>query len=811
MGRDRYAEYAAQRLAGSAVDRLLEGHLQPGSTASGTEQRDALLDSQWAHVLGRLDLPVPTADPRQFAATLGQWFTERAFPRGEVDLAVRSVVDADLVPYVPAADGLQATQWLPAVRAQLAARRAAVAAGADQVAYRWAYSWHQGLLDRTADVVTDAVAWFGLPYAAGLVARLRRHVEESVAPGLRSLAVHAPTDVTALPAEVEASVGSGRGVIVSGQAVVTRVVEAVRGHVRTQVYSRAADLADQSLGSFVPDVLAALDRSLGEAQLLLEQARTQGAADVGLARLATDHYPAWPSDRDAQVPSRFGHADNEVLLTSADVFSSRYEADVTVVGAQGAPGARFPEARAEVVTQVVSGVWPTTGGRRPPGGLLEQTSPWRSRVFGTEPTTGTPLVPAPARFDLHVRVGELLDRARQLVARPEESFSRFVGVSLRDYVTGEDAAESERPGRVREVAAKFREALSLALPLVAADADAVRALHSPRSLEYRYKFSAVPFAQLGIAADLRSLLGTMGQIDPSSVANLESALRSADTDLTKIDIFGSYPNYSPLVFEGVLRPIAEQWAQTPAKGRDDFWRWRRSRPLPAALPMADVERRAMTAGWFLAQITGDLRIPDPPFTSPVSIWDAGESRWVDFPHPLLTPPTAFLASFDWLPAVLESVLLAYLRSHDAPAMSSLRPYQVLRGSYDSSDYAPAMGEMTRFLSGTQRLGTWLQSGTSPAGGTSRVPGAASATTANERVDAARAWLRVPYDLASVDFMDPGQDGAPGGGRFSALKSRQQAALSPIFRDLAPDVRWACARLDTLLDEALQTGVTDPVF
>jgi hypothetical protein len=32
LGRERYAEYAAQRLARAAVDRLVEGHLQPGDS-----------------------------------------------------------------------------------------------------------------------------------------------------------------------------------------------------------------------------------------------------------------------------------------------------------------------------------------------------------------------------------------------------------------------------------------------------------------------------------------------------------------------------------------------------------------------------------------------------------------------------------------------------------------------------------------------------------------------------------------------------------------------------------------------------------
>ena len=57
MGRDRYAEYAAQRLARSCVDKLLFGHLQAGNPASSTEQLDSLLSSQWQAHCGELGLP----------------------------------------------------------------------------------------------------------------------------------------------------------------------------------------------------------------------------------------------------------------------------------------------------------------------------------------------------------------------------------------------------------------------------------------------------------------------------------------------------------------------------------------------------------------------------------------------------------------------------------------------------------------------------------------------------------------------------------------------------------------------------------
>ncbi|MDD0859573.1 hypothetical protein NHF46_21440 [Arthrobacter alpinus] len=53
--------------------------------------------------------------------------------------------------------------------------------------------------------------------------------------------------------------------------------------------------------------------------------------------------------------------------------------------------------------------------------------------------------------------------------------------------------------------------------------------------------------------------------------------------------------------------------------------------MAASLPMGDEEREALVGGWFLAQITGCLRLPESPYTSAVEIWDEGASGWLEFP------------------------------------------------------------------------------------------------------------------------------------------------------------------------------------
>jgi hypothetical protein len=725
-------------------------------------------------------------------------------PRADVDTWARAVADTELTPYLSAADGLQVAQWLSALRTQLEARATSVAAGAQLAAYRWAYAWHHGLLERTVDVVGQAIALHGLPYASELLVRLRAHIEMSIAPSVQDLARHAGPDSTVLPAGVESSVGAMRGVIAAGREVMNTVMQGLRSQVGGQINTIGAGLLRQALDSYVVDVLAPLGEAIAEAQRLLEQARLQVEPDLGRARLGTSFYSAWPSDQDVRVPTRFSHADNEVLLMSSELFGEQYEKDIRGADEQpqGGRRARFEDARDVVVTQVIAGSWATTGAASATSAveLVEQTSAWRSRVFSTDPETGAPTVPSMARFDIHVRPPELLARTRAFIGRPDASFSRFTRVSLRGYVSGADTVESEREGRAKEIVAKFREALALARPLAAVNPDAVMALHNGTPLAYRYKFSESPFADLDgdVARALRTVLVETANLDESSVGNFDTALLNADDRVMRIDIFGSYQNYSPLAFEGVLRPVAEQWGQTPPQGRADFWRWRRARPLDAALPMAAVERRAMVAGWFVAQITGDLRIPSPESDEPIGIWDPEAGAWLTFPHPLLTPPrSADFTVYDLLPAVLESVLLAYARAHEAPVMASLRPYQVLRRAYDSAPAAPTSGVIER--AGKVRLKNWLESGRTASGGKSRVPGIAEATTSELRAILVRTWLTDLRGMAE-QFMAPGQDGVAGGGDFSSITTREQAARTPIFRDLAPDVRWACTEIVALLDE-----------
>ena len=795
MGRDRYAEYAAQRIARSCVDRLLDGHLQQGSLASGTEQVDALLDSQWASICDRLRLPTGRSSGQQSSAELGTWMTTVALPREVAEGQARLIVDRDYLPHVPSPHGQNAAQWGDYVRSQSAARRRVVTESVSRASYEWAYEWHRGLQQRTQDVVGDAISKLGLPYTRALLERLGTHLADFVAPNAQLISrPTSSTDIAELPDDVSRVLGSMRGAIANGDAVVARIAESVRDKVRSMTYLRSSALLGNGLVTFVNDVLKPMGQAMSEAQTILEQSRSSKLRHDGLARLETDQYAAWPSDHDRRVPDRFDEANNEILLTSSKQFDNQYRADLQ--------NALRPEQAAgnpaqAVAAQVIAGLWTTTGGMQPPGGLVEQTIGWRSKAFPTDPATGEAQVPSEARFDLHVRPRELLERARMFVARPEQSFAFFCSVSLRDYL--DSPRESEQQARHRDVVNKFRETLDLAMPLISVDEQTVQLLHGGNSVEYRYKFSAVPFSNLAIASDLEAILVENPSIDASSRQNFEAALTDQGNP-RRIDVFGSYPLYSPLAFDSVLQPVAQEWEATAPQGREAYWTYRRARPLSASLAMSDSERHAMVAGWYVGQIVGEIRIPEPPYTSPVQIFDPEQHRWISFPHPLLTPPDRFEALFDWLPAVLESHLLAIARVQQPPLMSSLRPYVALRELFDRGELGPASGIRTKSAIG--KLATWLSQG-SLSGSPSRIPTLAAASTPEARRDAAKEWLTGadgPGWLAAWDFQPP-QHGGGETGEFGIIGSRAVASRTPYFRDLAADIVAATTELFGLVDEA----------
>lgn len=801
MGRDRYAEYAAQRLARSSVDRLLNGHLQRGNPASDEEQVNAILDSQWPSILARVGLTERNTGGGAAPSNVAGWVTGTVLPWDEIGRMTNQIVEAQLRPYIPSGDGMNSKQWVPDVRQAIRGRASALRAAADSAAVLHAFGWQDRVAHNIESTVSDALSTLGLPYATAIVNRLSAYLRDVIRPAAEDLAKLAPADIAAPSPGVEQTLAGINGTIPMSGGFVDTVLTEYQLNVSRQIYATLSGKLRDIAAALVPEILTPLLAALNESQTVLRIASKAPALDVGLARLETDQYSAWPSDAADRVPQRFAEANNEVMLTPSAEFLAQYRGDLPMAVAEDSSVPPAFETAVQIASQrVVTGLWPTTDGSRAPGQMLpliERTAAWRSKAFPVNPSTHEALIPSAARYDIHLRSGELLSRARAYVSRTGESFDRFCKVTLRDYIVASDIPEYELSQRTSLLLSKFGEALSLARPLASVNQQAMEALHPGEQIAYRYKFSSVPFLNLPVADLLAQIISHNPKIDRETGDGFGRVLTD-EGGLKRLDIFGSYPNYSPLAYDSVLKPAAKQWADSTASQREAFWSMRRSRPLAASLPMHANERRAMTAGWFLGLVIGRIRIPAPPHVEPVRVWSAADRAWLDFPNPLLTPPAQFGAPNDWLPAVLESILLAMAQSHQQPVMSSMYPYRALRSIFDATLEDPASG--INEISAKAALTQWLRTGETETGFPSAVPESGGVSTVEERSAKAIEWLDRLNAFTGHHYMAPGESGAAGGGTFSLITSRVQASKTPFFRDLAPDVFWATAELSAMVKE-----------
>lgn len=774
LGRERYAEYAAQRLARAAVDRLVEGHLQPGDPRSATDQLRALNDVRWVHFCQQVGLPRSVDDVRGwFVSLLGAAALE-----AQAGTIVEDVVGRHFQLDQP----VDARQWWPVVVRQVAQEGQRLRDRIGAVAYKWAFDWHRALLERLEGEIEQMVVESGLAAAREMLLRIIE-TSDSWVHTLNGAAAGAPADPHVVRPEVRQRLDAVKGLIDGSHASIELLRSAFRESVLAATRGQCAGKAAEVLQAMRGDLLRPLARSCDEALQVLTTARSTPPTDTGLARLRTDDYASWP-EGEAEVPRRFFEAHNELLLTSAEAFPREFDAHVAATE----PGRPLRDGLNAIVDQVIRGRWETTG-KMTEGSIVERAATFRPGCLPTDPNDAS-APPTPARtgqYRIAVKPAELLECAREWVKRPKEPFDAFVSQSLRDYLFAVDSGDAERIRRAQEVHRLFREALELARPLVAVSHQLVTSVHgfAPQT---SFKFSDVPFAGLPIGTQLCDELRQHSEIEPTSPPRLEKALRS-DSPTTRVDIFGSYGRLSPVVFTSLLGPLDRRWAScVTAEARNEFWKLRRTRRLPGCLPMGDAQRRAIIGGWFVARFTGRLRLAGEHTGEAAEVWDEADRRWVAFPHPLLVETEQYRIPADVLPAVLLSSLVALARSTQFVELEPLRPYTVLRMLWDDTTTGRDPADAATLLAAGRPLGTWLRTGERPAGAPESP---ADLTTPTTDVEGRRAEmlanLQELREHVGRQYLVPGFLGATGGGHFSTFDRPGDLLRVPLYHELAPDV------------------------
>jgi len=297
-----------------------------------------------------------------------------------------------------------------------------------------------------------------------------------------------------------------------------------------------------------------------------------------------------------------------------------------------------------------------------------------------------------AVIEMQMSLDALLSRARAWLLDSEKAVGRYLSQSMAEYLTDEDADAAERSRRRTRLTGEFRELLRLAQPLVRIDTDNLQLAHGVDRPDYELVMSPlnIPPQDHQLRADLEEVAqSVLGQPTVIVVGSQRSGTQVMTTLKQPIH---------PVALHSVMEPIYTQW-NSDHLGQN-FWSYRRARPLLEWVPMAPSSRQALAEGWVTARLLGwartvqdlqDLSWQIEVRTAPAN-GHPGQWRRISATGPRT------VSRDDALGCVFESVAMSSLEVYRTKSLETLAPFQAL------VDYGAAPWSQ-------HRLASWVQSGT----------------------------------------------------------------------------------------------------
>lgn len=773
LGNDRFAEYSAQRLSRGLVRTALRGY-DDGDPLTTSETKLATAVTR-IHPRFLDWVGVPRTDhPNRQAALVDSLWDEAG--RGRF-----------LEPYRA---GLNyAGQQAPAVgllsffrdrlRGMDSSFAVDIVAPLDEASARWTSRIQQRLEWATARVIAE----IGVEGAAESLNRLRGDLSAAAGHFGRTDAASLETATAAAQGELRAV--QPNAVLQAHAGLGARVHDLVWDGVRGVAFSHVRHRAGVLLADLVTGVIDPLVAALNDAHLQLRDASAL-PIDNAPVGFRTALVGAWPTEN-GHVPSHLQPPTNEILIRPVDGFSDTFDALLGRMFPQTAP----MQARSAAEGQVLL--------RRVWSGPADQEGTPLALIPGDDhdPVTMAPTIfaktaswwptaldrqsaPQKASYRVRVQPEQILDLARQWIARPSSVFNEHVTENVSNYLMPAGSANATMIAqRQNSFVTAFAAALDLATPFVGLDRGTVRAVHGSTATggasttDVYYSMSALGIAPGdAVAVALQQLPAVQNS------AATRTALNGALTPSlsSRVDIIGRYEvPYLPMAIGSLAGPIRDAWTTAAISANPtataDFWTWRRGRPLAEFVPAPPDWQQAFYTGWLVGLLTGSItETPDARGRSSYRVWDVGRRLAVPFPSQLLGErrlgnaneygSAAENESGLNVPAeLLESLSLVLMQCENGD-LAPLAPYSLV------TELGSSLLTLGHLQNAPSALRPAIEQGVDPTGAS--IPFLAGGTSARERATIARDWAQSLHDYIRDTYLPFGVMGSTGAGAFAQI-------------------------------------------
>jgi hypothetical protein len=721
LGRERFARYAAERLAAHAVDQLVRAHhteevrddrLTPDEAAAqrASAVRHQFLDQceltelgpQDNQIIDALRGGVGKAARRDHLQSLRTQLTSDVVGSGQHDAEVNSVLAKALRGYKE-----REPQIVGEIFEEDAGR-----------ARRWAEHLQDLIVAQTARILGQEGARVTELVISETIQELRRAVVPELQHEAQSARGFAAQNDERVRGRFAGITGKIRA---NANPAVTGAVDECVDSAYAQAEARLLDLAASLTLDLADSFLAPLGEALAGARRALEVEEEGTAENPSVVK-------TWSR---GPVPKDVKPAQNEILLEEFDSYPEDLLARVrATVGEPDVDGALYLAVR-----QVIAGENPAEPGQA--ATAIERPRNW---VPG-DPSLSITRPPTKASFRFDLQAESILRRARTWIYTPGTAMASHIAEPLKTYLDPATTDPQTHAERLERFRLGLEQALKASRPLVQLDPGREVLVHKDAAgtseVITRFPFHDEHVARKVVADVLHT----------RSDSELASLFDESEASTIEITTFLA-GQCQPSVIRSLFDPIKIEWTRRSGQpNQAGFWDRRRSRPLTEFIPMPADLLLATVRGWHVARLLNWIEVKELN-RAPVQIWS--QDGWLAFPHPLLGPALRERSAL--MPALLESFALVLL---DEPEQS-MPAYWQLQALGANDVQHTARDDAARLA-----LQTWVETGRS-------LPGAPSCelqpteSSVNGRADAVLSEIE-KYSTHYVQLVSQrGTDGNPTG-------------------------------------------------
>lgn len=675
LGRDRFRDYAAERLARTAVERVLLRHEEMRERDDDRTER-ALVEDLAQPLFGSFLQDARLNERGEKANDI----LDALRPANRNDRLAKLTLELTESASANSPEkGRKVAEWRQLIMRRINDGRPDFLDACELEHRERARAWVNEVQRRLLQVTAGYVAREGAPVTKELLSKLVTELEQVSVELQQEVLKHRRT-ASEVEQFVDAQLREAGGDLVPATHPNIRlaVARGVQG-LQNQTEAALRDLAVELIPDLAQNVVAPLRDALTHAhQGLVRDDSSQGGQPAKTA--------LWPDGED--VPKRLRPAPNEFLVDPVEEFPQVFNTLVEKTVGAKAPGSDLRDA----VMQVITGSDHLIAADQAMIACRQVWVPKYTALHASATDT-----PSRASFDFDLAAERIRGRADAWVSAPSSPIGRYMHESLRAYL-GDDANPEDLARRETRFEGSLISAIDAAAPLVNINKGVLVAVHNKNEINSECFTSSIPFPARSRGRDIvQRVMESRGRWTPE----MEKAI--SDSPDASIDFFSvlSEP-YEPVVYWSLMGPIASEWgarSQNPDT-RQEFWRWRRARPLTEFVPASPGIRKAMVRGWFTASLLGQLRLDGPRAEVFVPSETGGSGRWMAFPQPLLVDDIS--AQYEYLPVVLQSLPLALVDVAVQASIDPAAPYRRLRqlgeaggGGFDS--YATLSRALTEWI------------------------------------------------------------------------------------------------------------------